>query len=155
MATPRAAVTFAAFTTALNAIPYSPRQAQAKGIIAPLIRSSGHILFLTACLSAMAVPEAAAIMTEEEAIDELRQASAHVDPANIPRTIEFSTRGAELLAVYTGAINTAVAGYHDWTAADRLTACRNLSNRAAALGAFLDREFTGIPEAESDPGSSF
>ena len=150
---------FADFTTSLNNIPFAPRQANARGLIAPLIRSSGHILFLTACLSfAAAAPEGTArveIMTEAEAIDELNQAFAHVAPANIATDIVLSTRGTELLTLYSGAIGNLIGSYHDWSETDRLTACRNLANRAAALGASLDRELAGLNSDLSDPGSSF
>ena len=141
------------FTASLSTIPYSPRQPQARGIIAPIMRVVGHITFL---LVNLAMPEGTArVLTPEEEQNELNEAAAHLDTTNFPDLPTISITAKGHITAFNAGVIALRDGYAEWTPADRIAGVRNLANRATGLAAYLDREFTGIDPDLSDPGSSF
>ena len=147
------------FTEFLSNIPYRPREQTAKGVLAPLVRSMGHILYLVAVLAhEQNTPEGTAyfeILSDEEKRNELIHAAAHLDAAALARDATvLSSRAKTNLLSYAVAVNYARDGYTEWSPEERLLLYRNLANRAAGLAAMLDRELIGLSADRSDAGTS-
>ncbi len=135
-----------AFGTILATIPYAPAQANAKGLIPTMIRSMGHILY---CVGALADKEYK--FSETEMQNELNHAAEHLDASVVLEANALSGTAKEHIIAYCTAVGHAKDSARFWSEADRIRLLKDLANRAAGLGAFLDREFIGIA---SDPGTS-
>lgn len=141
------------FSTAIATIPFAPRQENAKGIIAPLIRATGHLLFLLAHITVQA-SENHTPLTDTEQQQELTDAANHLTASNFPDLPTVSTTAKTHLAAFVLGVNNARDNWTTWAADARGGALRDLTNRAAAIGTILDREFTGLAANAVDPGSS-
>lgn len=134
------------FSTVLATIPYTPSQANAKGLLPMMIRSMGHIIY---CVGALADPNYK--FTEAEMQNELDHAAEHLDASVVLEAHALSTTAKEYIIAYCTAVGHAKDSARFWPEAERTRLLRDLANRTAGLGAFLDREFIGIA---SDPGTS-
>jgi hypothetical protein len=144
------------FNEFIAPIPYRPAREYATGVLAPLLRSMGHILYLTAILAQETNNEGEIKMPEEEKQNELNHAAAHLDATPLANdTGTFSTNAKANILTYATAVAHARDSFHNWTPQDRLICLRNLANRAAGLAASLDRELIGLTPENSDPGTSF
>lgn len=148
-ASAEAKITAGEFNAALETIPYSPAQSDARGLLAPLMRASGHILYLIGATA----EEKHVVMPEEEK-NELTAAAAHLADTSLLTLPVISDEANRHIKTFVTAVGIARDNFEGWSPEDRTTALRNLANRAAGLGAFLDRELTGINPAQSDPGSA-
>lgn len=134
------------FAQHIAAIPFEPTTGQATGVLAPIMRATGHILY---CLGAIAEP--GYVLTTEEAVDELKHAAAHlaetpVQTADLP----ISAIAKIYVTEFCGAVNAAADEYAGWTGGSRGPNLKDLSNRAAAVGSFFDKEALG--SWDSNPG---
>ena len=136
-------------------IVYNATSTNARGLIAPLIRASGHILFLLAALDHMEQnPTATPLMTEEEQINEFRHAQTHLDAENLPTLAILSEAARGRLIYLSTYVASAARNYETWTPEQRMDITREFANRIAGLGASLDRELAGVSAGESDAGTS-
>jgi hypothetical protein len=138
---------FIAFTTE---IPYSPRAQNATGLLAPLVRSMGHLLYLGAILSKAKADG----VIYEEAYTELGFAKDH-----LPQTI-FINDSPVLSQTAKIYINTYIASvcdleeyWNEWDEDARLRCIIATVNAVAALAAYLDQELAGFLPNQSDPGT--
>lgn len=137
------------FATAITLLPTDPsRQREATGILAPIIRAGGHILYALAA----SIDEDKYTISPEEVLDEIRHAEAHLFAA------VDATTDAPISAVakaYITAIRLAavayITEYESWNNGEGIANLRSLANATAAVGAYLDRELAGLT---SYPGSS-
>jgi hypothetical protein len=148
------AVTNTQFNDLTRSIPFAPTSEYAKGLLAPLVRATGHVLFLLAA-TASRTEAGPLILTPEEEKNELVHAAAHLDTAHFLEAVVPLSSGAKTNVVtFALLVNQARDNWDNWLPEDRPLCLRNLANAAAGLAAFLDRELTGLPAANSDPGSS-
>ena len=149
MATRTTPITFETFSTRLNALPFTPSQENARGVLAPLMRSAGHLLFLMAATST--TPP---LITDAEQTNELDHAAAHLAATNLASINNFSTAGKNHVEAYVDLVGAAQRSWGTWTPDNRAAALRNLVNRSAGLASYLDRELIGLTPAQTDPGTS-
>lgn len=136
------------FSEYLTQIPFNADRASASGLLAPIIRASGHILY---AMAAFADP--GYTIPDEEVRVELNHATAHL--ASTPETVEaapISSACKTIINAFVLATEASVNEWNDWTADQKGQNLRDLANRAAAIGAFLDGELAGVPG--SYPGST-
>lgn len=139
------------FREAISAITYRPNQAEATGLLAPIIRASGHILYVTAALAVEAEEPEAYHLTDEEALRELTAAAGHLSrTVATAEQAPISTACKDLLIIYCDAVRLAGEEYPLWSDEDRGPNLKDLADRTAQLGAFLDGELAGL--RGSDPG---
>jgi hypothetical protein len=135
-----------AFADQIALIPYAPNGSNATGILAPLMRAMGHVLYAVA-----ATCDTGYTITDEEAHSELSHAEGH-----LARTLAsvhaapLSQTGKDRILAFTQAIYDANSEWRDWDHDTRVANLRDLANRAAALAAYLDFECIGLHN--SDPG---
>lgn len=134
------------FAEALADIPYQPTDVQATGLLAPIVRACGHILYLVG-----AIAEPGYTLAEGEAIRELEHAEAHLtstvataDHAPISNSAKTRVRA------FCVAVQQARIEFNEWAEDDRGSNLKALADRAAALAAFFDLELAGVQQ--SDPG---
>jgi hypothetical protein len=136
------------FREAIAAIPFQSEQPNATGLLAPITRATGHIMYVIATLA-----DTAYELSDEEAVTELGHATTH-----LTRTIAtaeqapISTRSRSLIAAWVNAVAAAMVEYNDWPADERGRNLKDLADRSAALAAHFDFEFAGL--SGSDPGRS-
>ena len=137
------------FTDHINAIPYDATiPDRATGILAPIMRTTGHILYLYGALA-----EPGYVLNEEEAHRELEHAADHLRATDsYISEAPISTRAKDILTNFINATRVASEEWDNWPETDRGPRLRDLANRAAAIGSFLDGELAGIEGAH--PGSS-
>lgn len=137
-----------AFRDQIALIPFSSSQRDATGILAPLVRSMGHVLYACA-----AIADEGYAIEETEVKNELDHAAGHLSTslAEVHRA-PLSQRGKDLILYYVEAVHNARDEFTAWSSDDRINNLKDLANRAAALAAFLDAECIGI--RDSQPGSS-
>lgn len=150
-ATPPATMTPTQFTEFISQIPFTPTIRNARGLLAPLLRSMGHILYLTAQLSNTEHPTT---MTEEQQKNELVHAAEHLDASAVLASDNISSNAKNLILTYQTAVLHARDSFAAWPATERAGLLAQLSHRAAAIAAALDRELVGLAGADSDPGTS-
>lgn len=136
------------FRESINAIPYAPSQPSATGLLAPIIRAMGHILYVAATA---ADPNTA--LADAEAINELTEAKVHLlGTLAVVHNAPLSEVGKTAILNWVDAVNAANDEWNDWPADERPSSLKDLANRCAALAALLDLELVGL--RNSDPGSS-
>ena len=135
-----------AFADSIKNLPFEAKQPNAKGILPPIIRAIGHIVFVAACVS----DEKVAI-TNDEAKAELTHAKEHWDAiaAGNPNLSDASRTALVFFGITLG---DALNEFDEWDDKGRVKNLKDLAQRAAALSAAFDREFIGI--LDSDPGLS-
>jgi hypothetical protein len=141
------------FREAIAAIPYRSAQPNATGVLAPIVRATGHILYVTATLASSEQTPERYTLTDEEAHRELQAAAAHL--TRVPTAAEQAPVSAAckaLIISFCNAVAEANAEYDDWEPDDRGTNLKDLADRAAALASFLDYELLGLQQGASDPG---
>jgi hypothetical protein len=121
----------------------------ARGLVAPVIRAMGHILFALAALS-----ETPVTMTEEEILDELRAASAHLTGTltHNPEYLSAPTAGA--VTNFAAAVRLTSEAAGSWTPEQRISALGTVATAGAGLATLLDRDLAGISVRDSYPGNS-
>lgn len=135
------------FATDIAAIPLTARQTDAKGFLPPIIRATGHLLFV---LADAATEEGHRILTDDEALEELTHAKGHWDAITTNEAISTPTK--TLITAFGKAVSSAITEFPDWDRNARITNLRDLGNRAAGISAALDRELVGL--RDSDAGLS-
>lgn len=133
------------FTEHIAAIPYTSTTNRGAGLLAPMMRAMGHILYLAGCMADTAIT-----VTNEQATRELTDAKEHWDARTGTEAVSSTTAG--IIEHISQALTDAIAEYSSWTDQQRSTNIRDLANRMVFVGAKLDREAIGI--TGSDPGSS-
>lgn len=134
------------FQSAIAAIPYAPTQTSATGLVAAIMRASGHILYLTGALA-----EPGYTLTVEEAARELAAAKDHLTRTiAVAGAAPISATARQRVTAFVTAVLLAHDEYGEWPEDERGNNLRALADRAAALGAFFDFELAGLPN--SDPG---
>jgi len=135
-------------------IPYNPRHENASGLLAPLVRSMGHILFLMACVASEKEGEPP-IMTPEEKQNELTHAKDHIPPlTEITESTALSNAAKAHIVNYAALIASLHTDWAGWEHDSQVETLRATTNAAAALAAFFDRELAGFRSDQSDPGIS-
>jgi hypothetical protein len=135
------------FATHIAAIPFNAGGQQASGLLAPMVRAMGHILYAFAAFS-----DPGYTIPDEEVKRELEHAAGHI--ASTPAVADvapISTNAKNYVIAFYGALLCANLEWDAWTADERGTNLRNLANRAAAIAAFFDTEYAGIV---ASPGST-
>jgi hypothetical protein len=137
-----------AFREQIALIPFHSTQREATGILAPLVRSMGHVLYACAALA-----DGGYTIEENEVQYELNHAASHLSTSleQVHRA-PLSQRGKDLILHYVEAVHNARDEFPAWNTDDRISNLKDLANRAAALAAFLDAECIGL--RDSQPGSS-
>jgi hypothetical protein len=145
------------FTMYAAGIPYNPRTQNARGLLAPLVRSMGHVLFLLGIAASetdrsdTAVP----LMTAEEKQNELDHAYDHIPPlGEISDSPVLSTDAKANILTYGTIILNLKTEWASWDHDDQIRTLRATANAAAALAASFDRELAGFRSDQSDPGTS-
>jgi len=131
------------FATDIAALPFAPAQPEAVGLLPPIARTLGHLMFV---LEHVAAERNA--LTEDELLAELTHARSHWDAINTNEALSFATT-AELNKV-GAAIRSAAREYGGWDRDNRIRNLRDLSNRIVGFTVALDRELVG--SRVSDPG---
>ena len=131
------------FEETIKELPFNPRTTTGSGFLPPIFRASMHLLYLLACHADEAIE-----VTDEQAIDTLKQAQEHWNARTTPPSI--STGCATRAATISTAIGEAITEYPTWNTDAKTSNIRDLCHRIAQLAADLDRELTGI--RDSDPG---
>lgn len=135
------------FVQYIASIPYDATSSQATGLFAPIMRASGHILY---CLAASS-DEGNYVITNDEAQRELEHATVHLaSTIEIADKAPISTLCKTYIQSFCEAVLAASIEWGEWTIPQRSTNLKDLADRAAALGAFFDKEFAGI--RDSNPG---
>lgn len=135
------------FVEQINSIQYNPTEAAATGIVAPLIRASGHLLYLLAEMS-----EHAEGIDDESAKREITEAAEHFNWP-IPESDIISRLTREQIGHFKSALTIANDEWDNWTPEDRIQNLKSLAHRAAGIGTQLDWEYAGV--IGSNPGRSF
>lgn len=130
------------FATDLAAIPYAPKETQAKGFLPPIARAIGHTIFVLEAIAAEREIPA------EEMKGELTHAQEHWHAINHGGAISATTIAA--IENIGKAFDSAVTEFDAWNKDQRVRNLRDLYNRVAAYTATLDRELLGL--RDSDPG---
>jgi hypothetical protein len=134
------------FNDLIAQIPYNPVQTTARGLLAPLMKATGHVLYLVGALA-----EPGYTLTEEEVQRELADASEHLTgTVAAVGAAPLSRIAKERINAFVLAVDAAENEYPSWSADDRGNNLSALAHRAASLAAFLDGELVGINN--SDPG---
>ena len=134
-----------ATTTDITTIPYAPRQEQAKGFLAPLIRMMGHVLYLAA---------AHTTLTPEEAKKELEDAAAHIDASLVTNSPMVSGTAKSYIKILHNHLIATAGAWEAYTEEQRTTNLSAVANRTAGAASYFDIEFAGLTADETDPGSS-
>jgi hypothetical protein len=146
------------FTTLAAEIPYRPQGANAMGLLAPLVRSMGHILFLLACVAhedTNPTDPPNPILSPEEKQNELTHAKDHLPPlVDINESPVLSALAKTNIITYYTLINTLNTDWAGWDHNAKMATLRSTANATAALAAFLDQELAGFRSDQSDPGTS-
>ena len=139
------------FRETIAAIAYRPNQVEATGLLAPIIRATGHILYVTAALAVEAEEPEAYHLTDEEALRELTAAAGHLSrTVATTEAAPVSNACKQHVILFCDAVRLAGEEYPLWSDEDRGPSLKDLADRAAQLGAFLDGELAGL--RGSDPG---
>lgn len=134
------------FAELISAMPFTTRQANATGILPPILRSMAHLLYLAAALSDEATPVETA-----EAEAELDHAQEHWNATTVTDVVSSATNQA--IANFGLAIAAARTEYTGWATREvQSRNIRDLANRAIGLTVILDRELLGLRDSEA--GSS-
>lgn len=140
--------TLMTFNEAIAAIPFNPNQSTATGLVAAIMRATGHILYL---VGALAEGTENYELTDEEARRELQHAEGHlIRTSAVAESAPISATAKTYINAFVTAVVYANAEWESWDADTRGPNLRALADRAAALGAYLDLELAGI--GASDPG---
>jgi len=133
------------FAEAIAAIPYAPQSSTATGLLAPIMRACGHILYLVGLMA-----EPAYDLTDEEAQRELTDASEHLSRTlAVIADAPLSGAAKNRIGAFILAVGWASTEWQEWPEDERGNNLTALAHRATALAAFLDREFIAI---NADPG---
>lgn len=132
------------FAQDLAKIPFTARGTDAAGFLTPFHRAAGHITFAYA-----ASADDRGLMTEDEVRGELEHAKEHWNALAAPAEV-LSVATLDLVANLGAAVTSAHTEFPVWTAEQRTSNLRELTNRFAHTTATLDRELLGI--RDSDPG---
>ena len=136
------------FAEAIAAVPFSGTSSAATGLLAPIMRATGHILYAVA-----ANADEGYTITDEEVRRELEHAAGHLhSTVSTADAAPISTVCKERVRAFCEATLAAGLEWSDWPEAERGNNLRHLANRAAALGVIFDQELAGV--RGSDAGSS-
>lgn len=131
------------FIETINSLPFTPTTPNGRGLLAPLARATGHILYTLAEIERENA-------TAEEIVAELQQAEEHWNGRVMsPALSTAATQHAETIS---RAIHEAVTELPDWDGDTRSTNIQSLAHRIVGFHAQLDRELVGY--TNSDPGTT-
>lgn len=108
----------------------------------------GHLLFVTATMAG--TTEWEQLLSEEDALNELKHAKGHWDVVLTTENLSVATTTA--LGNINKALASAIVEYPTWDRDQRANNLRDLINRIVAFSGTLDREAFGI--RDSDPGQN-
>lgn len=127
----------------------TPRTENATGLLSPIMRAMGHLLYALAASSAT-IP----LVTPEEIHDEVRSAAAHLDSTITAEASVLSDEAHQRILHIKTYATQAANDWTEWPEADRPRCLLALVNAFMSLTVFLDRELAGIQYYETDPGSA-
>jgi hypothetical protein len=137
------------FLATIQTIPYRPNTQDATGLLPPIVRSMGHILYTAAAIAN--AKDNGPTLTAEEIHNEFNHAKEHL---NATEDILAQDILSELVKTYIKIYKQAITDLNDawegWSVEDQLYSIMATANAAVALAAALDRELTGF--TRSDPG---
>lgn len=134
------------FAEIVAELPFTPTTEQGKGFLAPLLRTSGHLLYLAAQMGEEENRRPTAAQKKEE----IEAALAHW--AGVEINDSFSKGAKEYMEKISSALRATQTEHPNWTAEASVENFKLLANRIAQLFSTLDREVLGI--RESDAGFS-
>lgn len=134
------------FEEILAALPYAPRTEHGEGFLAPLARTTGHLLYLLGRLADTPTRRP----TDNQITEELSSLSEHLSSFAIPEYM--STAAKNETTAFLSGVHFIRDHFMEWEPDDRITRLRDFDNRVIALHSRLDREVLGI--RASDPGQS-
>lgn len=131
------------FAESIERIPFNASTDNGRGFIGPLIRLSGHLLYILGNLhnTPSRRPTDAQIRTEMDAM--LR----HFEGFNVPNYL--STAAKTRLDQYIESVNLMNTEIETWDHDTRVANVRALSNRTAEIAVFLDKEILGITDSDA------
>jgi hypothetical protein len=127
----------------------APTQTNATGLVAPLLRATGHLLYALAASSS--TPPT---MTPEEERDEIAAAALHLNATFTAPDECLTVNIKDFQSSLVRNVNSAVAGWTNWSAEDHPRVLMALINECLSFGCRLDRELAGIRNSDSNPGSA-
>ena len=134
------------FREAIAAIPHNPSDQMATGILAPIMRASGHILYAVGALA-----EPGYNLTDEEVGREIDAAAAHlIGTVTTAERAPLSTAAKDIVRNFSTAVLAAGLEYRDWPHDERGRNLKDLADRATSLAAFFDNELAAV--RGSQPG---
>lgn len=136
------------FREVIAAIPFNPTGDTATGLVAPIMRATGHILYV---IGAFAEPDY--VLSDEEVQRELTDANAHL--SGTTATAQDAPISAAIRAQiinFVNAVHYAAEEYPEWPTEERGPNLASLANAATALGTLFDAELAGV--TDSNPGRS-
>ena len=134
------------FREAVNAIPFAPTDSIATGLLAPIMRAAGHILYLVGAFA-----EPGYTLTDDEVRRELEHAAAHlVGTRTVAEQAPISSTIRSHINAFIEAVTYAGLEYPEWPEDERGPNLKDLADRTAALGSAFDLELAGI--RHSNPG---
>lgn len=134
-----------AFKESMAELPFRGLTPDGNGFFPPMMRASGHILYLLGM-----VADDKITVTNDEAVAELQHAQKHWVARKI--TDAVSDRAQKRAKDLGLAIGYAITEYPTWADTAKAGNLRDLNNRILHYAAELDRELTGL--TDSDPGTS-
>lgn len=137
------------FIEDLGRLPIAANTPEATGFLPPILRASGHLLFVLG----QAADEEIELTPENEAelLSELQHAKGHWDAINANDAL--SAAAVAHLGNFGTAIDSAIAEFGTWDRPTKLRNTRDLANRIVSYAATLDRELVGI--TNSSAGTNF
>jgi hypothetical protein len=138
------------FQTLIRSLPFTPNTTTSTGLFTPFLRAVGHLLFVLAAIN----ETRCAVLTPEEIATELTHAAEHINVIGDAQKANLSRAASAHLTAFQQAVNMAATQYATWPETDRTGHLRDLTNRAAGIATYFDRELAGLAAGTVDAGSS-
>lgn len=134
------------FTTVLAGLPFSPATENGRGFLPPIMRTTGHFLYLLGRLSDTPTRRP----TDNQISEELSSIQSHMAEFTIPTYL--SEQATSHVSLFKNLCDMLIENLIGWDSETRILNLRSLSNRIIQLTASLDREILGL--RDSDAGQS-
>lgn len=136
----------ATFEEAISEISFAPSTENGAGLLPPLTRTAGHLLYLLGRLSDTPTRRP----TDNQIREEIDSTKIHLTNLTIPDYLSTSTK--DILDKWMRASEALFEQIATWEMETRIQNLRALCNRTIQLMVVLDRETLGL--TESDAGQS-
>lgn len=151
-----AAKTTGKFADLNTKLVYTPKTAEGKGFLPPLMRALTHITYALG-LSDDDLPKTKAEKNydaiEKMIKEEIDEAIKHFDKVEIPDSTDiFSSIATDQVKTYHKALKALSAEFSDWDKDTKVNNLTSLVHKLMGICAMLDRELVGL--RDSDPGSN-